>query len=253
MSSFFPREISLNDITFTEPKAFGETVAKIVYVQHKGAEMQIQCPTMTTPFGLGKFDDGNRVKYSLDMSFRDKEKNVKLETLHTFLNEFDKKVLEHAVENSKAWFKKKMSREVLNELMTPSVKYPKDKETGEISTQYPATFKTKVVQYENRFTRPVFHMDTKQLLEGDWNDLITKGSSVVAIVRHGGIWFAGGKFGSIWQIEQLKLRPADKIAQYAFKDDDSDVQPSETHSQEENENNGDDENYVLDSEDENDL
>ena len=57
---------------------------------------------------------------------------------------FQDKLLDSAVKNSKDWFgKAKMTREVLEALMTPMLKYPKDKETGEPDmTRSPTTCQT---------------------------------------------------------------------------------------------------------------
>ena len=48
---------------------------------------------MGVPFGINKYDDGSRVKYTLEMSFRGKEENTRIEKLHDFLNEVDQVLL----------------------------------------------------------------------------------------------------------------------------------------------------------------
>ena len=242
----FPHEIDVSQITFSEPKPFGDNGGKIVYVKYNDSDFNIQCPKMGVPYGLSKYDDGSRVKFTLDMSFRDKDTNTRVEKLHDMLEEFDKNVVKTAVKSSSTWFKKKMSKEVLNELFTPSVKRAKDKDTGEFTDKYPSTFKVKVPWYEGRFTKPIFHMDSQESLEGDWEELLSKGSMVKTIVSHGGIWFAGGKFGSLWQIKQIKVNPVDRLVKYAFRDDDDDGN-NNTDEKESSNNSGE---YVLDSEEE---
>jgi len=252
----FPHEIDVSEITFSEPKPFGENGGKIVYVKYNDSDINLQCPTMGVPYGISKFDDGSRVKFTLDMSFRDKDTNTRVEKLHSLLEEFDNHVLKNAVKSSTGWFKKKMSKEVLNELITPSVKRAKDKETGEFTDKYPPTFKVKVPWYEGRFTKPIFHMDSEETLEGDWNELLSKGATVKTIVSHGGIWFAGGKFGSLWQLKQVKVNPVDRLVKYAFRDDDGDnnenTDNNENSEKNENKDNNNSGEYVLDSEEEED-
>lgn len=250
-SVYFPHEINASSISFSEPKPFGETGAKIVYANCNNKEIKIQCPVMTSPYGLGVYDDGSRKKYSIDLSFRGEEENTRIAKLHEVLKEIDAHVLEHAVKNSVVWFKKKMSKEVLQELMTPSVKYSKDKETGEITDKYPPTFKIKVPFYEERFTKPVFHLDTKEPIENaDWNTLVTKGVKIQAIVQHSGIWFAGGKFGSMWQVYQMKIQPSEKLTSYSFRDEDEPGESGESPQEEQGEEQEKPVEYVLDSEDE---
>jgi hypothetical protein len=69
---------------------------------------------------------------------------------------------------------------------------------------------------------------------------------VKTIVSHGGIWFAGGKFGSLWQIKQIKVNPVERLVKYAFRDDDDDGN-NNTDEKESSNNSGE---YVLDSEEE---
>lgn len=260
MNVYFPREITVNNdtTTFSELKPYGEAGAKIVYAKYKDSELNIQCPKMSSPFGLGKYEEGPRVKYSIELSFRGMNENPKVKKLHDFLLKFDEHILEFAAKNSVAWFKKKVSKEVLRELMTPSVKFPKDKETGEVIDKYPPTFKLKVAHYEQGFTKPAFHMETREILTDDWNDLITKGTVVQPIVKHTGIWISGGKFGNMWQIEQVKIQPAERLLKYAFVDDDEDTDDNNKSTEEQDETHSQntppkDEEYVLDSEDENEL
>ena len=82
-------------------------------------------------------------------------------------------------------------------------------------------------------------------------NLITKGHNVRAIVKCGGVWFAGGKFGTIWELVQIKTTPKDSITEYAFQeeDDDADVEEDNTTTTVPETTS----NYVLDSEDEDDL
>tara|TARA_X000000950_G_C13665848_1_gene557857 strand:- start:16 stop:780 length:765 start_codon:yes stop_codon:yes gene_type:complete len=248
----FPHEINVQNLTFSEPKPFGENGAKIVYIKNDDSEVNIQCPQMGVPFGINKYDDGSRVKYTLEMSFRGKEENTRIEKLHDFLNEVDQHVLNYAAKNSVSWFKKKMSKEVLKELITPSVKYSKDKETGELTDKYPPTFKVKVPWYEGRFTKPAFNINSLEQFDSDWGEILTKGTNVQAIVSHGGIWFAGGKFGSLWQIQQVKIQPSDRLVKYAFRDDDDDENNTTNETQSEESSPKENTEYVLDSEAEDD-
>ena len=49
-----------------------------------------------------------------------------------------------------------------------------------------------------------------------------KGSRVQAIVRCGGVWIVGGKFGCTWNVEIIKVDAPASVKNYSFIDDDSD-------------------------------
>ena len=97
---------------------------------------------MKCPYGLGRFDDGERSKYSLDLSFGGNTKSV--EKLKDVLEKIDDKVLNDSTKNSLAWFKKKsQSRDVSQALYSSSVKVAT--ENGEPTDKYPPTMKVKVL------------------------------------------------------------------------------------------------------------
>ena len=61
------------------------------------------------------------------------------------------KVKDDAVSNAKKWFGKKMSREVVEALMYPMLKYRKDMESGEPDYTANPTLKLKVPFWEGRY------------------------------------------------------------------------------------------------------
>ena len=65
-----------------------------------------------------------------------------------------------------------------------------------------------------------------------------KGAQVRCLIRCTGVWFAGGKFGTTWRAEQVKINPPKGLAGYSFVDDSDDE-----------EGGGDDEEEVLDDSD----
>ena len=90
------------------------------------------------PFGVNQYqqDNGN-VKYSIQLSFDGIEDRVSLQVFKKLFEDIDNKVSQHAFENSNEYFKKKFtSIDVVKAIFTPSIKYPIDKMTGEVSTQW---------------------------------------------------------------------------------------------------------------------
>lgn len=238
-----PSQINVNNIEFSDLNKFGEQ-AKIVYVNHNSKPIIIQTPEMVCPYGLGRYDGGDIVKYSLDISFRGKESNPAIERFYTFLKNLDEKVLDESSKHSLEWFKKKtQSRDVSEALFTPSIKVAL--ENGEPTDKYPPTFKSKIKEYDGKLKVLCYNEDKEPITE-NLTETLTKGQSVRAIIRLVGIWFAGGKFGLNWELLQLKFTPRVSIQEYSFVDDDEDDECKEVSG---NEN----ENYVIDSEGEEDL
>jgi hypothetical protein len=246
------KDINIADITYSEQRSFGEH-AKMAYVNYKGKPIVLQTPVMTTPFGLSKFDDNSsgRSKYSVDMSFRGKEENAKINELYQFLNLLDDKLVSDASQRGQEWFKKKnRSKELCKELFASSVKPAMEK--GELTDKYASTFKAKVPFYDEKFVMPVFDMVSKEIIDSSsLPDVLTKGSSVQGLVKLNGIWFAGGKFGVSWEVKQIKVKQMNTLSNYAFADDSDDETDEKdvVHDEETK----DDVNNVMDSEDEEDL
>ena len=217
---------------------------KSVRTKYKTQSLNIQIPWMLT-WGVNKWEDdqGGRAKYDASLQF-DPHKS---DTQMGFLNEmkvFEEKIKQDAVTNSKKWFGKKMTYDVVDALMYPILKYPKDKESGEPDLNRNPTLKLKVPYWEGRFNVEVYDVKKQPLYlppaygkEGNGNqapnqdnnatpvDFIPKGSHVKGIIRCNGLWFVGGKFGVTWQMLQMNSRPPVRIVgsgKCAIEDDSDD-------------------------------
>lgn len=223
-----PSEFSASKLEYSDLKAMGTTGAKQMYLNYNGGKsIVLHTPKMRLPYGVGKFEEpGKAPKYSLDMSFGGMDDDPKIKAFYDAIHSIDEKIIADTKKNSLAWLRKKtVSEDVARTLYTPSVKRAKDKETGEVTDKYPPTFKAKIPFWEDKFTCSVFdHTRTK--LEGDFTDKISKGQSVVAIIKCGGVWFSGGKYGVSWKIEQLKLEKPRGLVGYAFRDEEDEEEES---------------------------
>lgn len=228
---------------------------KSVRTKYKGQPPVIQIPYMLT-WGVNEWKDENSGKCKYDMALQfDPSKS---DTQATFLDEmkaFEEKIKQDAVKNSKKWFGKKMTYDVVDALMYPVLKYPKDKDTGEPDLSRNPTLKLKVPFWEGRFNVEVYDTNKKPLYlppaygkEGDGNqapkqdnsatpvDFIPKGSHVKGLIRCNGLWFVGGKFGVTWQMLQMNTRPPTRLVGSgvcAIEDDSDDEEFLETVAQEE--------------------
>ena len=219
-----PAEFNLDNVSYSEPKSLSNG-GKAVYVNFNNGPVVLQTQKMKCPFGMSKFD-GDYPKYTLEMSFAGMDNNESLETFYNKMSSFDEKLVSDGVVNSMPWFKKKkMKEEVVSAFYTPQVKLSKDKETGEPNGKYPPTLKVKLPWRDGKFTCDVYDAK-KERVDADLSEVLTKGTTVQALIQCVGLWFAGGKYGCSWKIVQLKVTKQSAISGYAFiadSDDDADA------------------------------
>jgi len=210
---FLPKNIDVNNIKIGKVKKMG--LANIAHLSLNDDTFAIQLPEMSSPFGKSSWDNDNgTTKHWFDLSFRDIERRMPLQVFKKLIEDMDEKILQHAFENSNEFFKKKYTNiEVLRALQTCSIRYPKDKATGEITTKYPPTIKLSLPQKNGEFSFETYNRK-KELI--DINSVETKGAMICAIVQCGGVWIAGGKFGVSWRVVQLEVTPKSNIKGYSF-------------------------------------
>jgi Family of unknown function (DUF5871) len=215
------KDFDFSKLSYNDPRML-DNGGKVVYVSYNKAPLIIQTPDMNAPFGMQKWSEDNRDdKYSLDLSFRGKDTRPSLQAFYDLLEGLDKKLVEDGFKNQQTWFRgrKYGNAEVLEALYTPLIRHPKDKNTGEITDKYPASFKIKVPTKDGKFMCEVFDEKRNAV---DLNTINTKGAKVGAIIQFSGLWFAGGKFGSSWKVVQMKVTPSQSIRGFAFKEDPDD-------------------------------
>lgn len=215
-----PNDFNVSKINYGAVKKL-ENGGKSIYIKYGGDPLIMQLPEMSAPFGLSKWAGDGKTKYSLDLSFSGKDQRKVLQTFFENMVNLDKKLVTDAIENSPTWFNKKYSSfEVVEALYTPMVKYAKDKNTGEITDKYPATFKMSVpLAKDGSFDCEVYNGKAERV------DLASleekggiKGARVSAIVQCLGIWIAGSKFGCSWKVIQMKVSQRAAISGYAIRD-----------------------------------
>ena len=190
---------------------------KMAFCGRNGKPIVSQTPEMWGPFGMNAYtnEDTGITKYSLDLSFRDVENRPSLQSLMDMQKAIDKKLVQAGYDNSQSWFKKKYSSiEVVEALYTSPLKYPKDKETGEIITKYAPTMKVNLPHRDGEFKLEAYDKDANSI---DLNSVTTKGAKFTCIVQFGGVWFAGGKFGCTWRVVQIQVIPPSTIKGFSFK------------------------------------
>ena len=223
------KEFSPSSVTYDEPQT-NKRGGKSVNLRLKGQPIVLQVPLMLT-WGINEWVDeqNGSVKYDMALQF-DPQKSDSQDKFLVAMKDFQEKVANDAVTNCKKWFGKKMSREVVDALMYPMLKYPKDKQTGEPDLTRNPTMKLKVPFWEGRFNVEIYGMDRKALYlppkygkgaEGNKApgqdatstpmEFVPKASHVKGLIRCNGMWFAGGKCGVTWQLVQIQVRPPTRL------------------------------------------
>jgi hypothetical protein len=208
------KDFDASKISYSDVKV-NDNGGKTVYVSYDKAPLILQTPQMSVPFGLQKWDNDNRIKYTLSLSFKGMDRRNALQSFYSVFETLDSKFVKDGFDNQQSWFKGKKltSPEVVEALYTPLIQMAKDKNTGEPTDKYPPTFKVTVPSKDGNFICEVYDDKRNQL---DLSGVETKGSNVTAIIQCMGLWMAGGKFGSSWKVLQMQVVPNQRLRSFAF-------------------------------------
>ena len=221
-----------NNVTFGKHKPNANGGYDIELTIGDGVDdIVLQTPKMRSPFGLST-DKTNPFKKSLDISFQGIETNDSIKSFRTLVETMDDTAIDYAVKNSEAFFKKKLSREVIAEYYCSGIKKSKKE-------QYADTFKFKLP-----FWRPnpeknlpdgkfnVLFWDSKQKAQN--SAYLDKGDCVSAIIKPKSIWVGNRGFGIIWNCSQVMIYKQNKNSKFAFvKTEESETEEELSESEEE--------------------
>lgn len=202
-------------INFGNPKvnaSGGKNIA--LFNKHAKSILKFATPKLTT-WGANENDyDG---KKSYDMSLQMPSPEYATAESNAFLDNikrFQDYIKQEAVTNSKKWFGKVHTAEVVDALFSPLLRYPKNKETEETDYTKAPTLRLKFPYWEGQFKVEVYNNSGVLIfpVEGvKITDVITKGSEASAIIQCGGVWFAGGKFGVTLKAFQVVTTPKPRL------------------------------------------
>ncbi len=206
-----------SDYLYTKPKinANGRKSIGILNNQNKKS-LYMSTPLMLT-WGVNEYTDdktGDVQSYDMALQFpNDEYNNPECMSFLKNMQEFEQKIKDDAVINSKEWLNKtKLVAEAVDALWSPMLKYPKAKESGDFDYSRPPTLKVKIPYWEGEFKGVELYNENRDLVfplndSGIINDYIVKGSNVATIIQCGGIWVANGKFGVTWKLFQAVVKP----------------------------------------------
>jgi len=222
------KTLDVSKVRFGTPRTNSSGKGKSIAVTYEGRSLVLQ--TSLTPIWDPSDYDGDQ-KFVMQLRLRQETEDcIKLKELWNHL-------LDTATSNSKSWFGRKgMSREAVEMLMWPMLRYPKDKQTGEMDYDKDPTLKTKLPNgrvdgqidpslfdfelFEFGTSSPLY-LPTKPrdysrrtfeqqeaintALGADALDVMRK-SSVVAVIQCGGVYLSAGKGSISWRLRQALVR-----------------------------------------------
>jgi len=181
-----------------------------------GTVLHVQTPLMLT-WGVNENTDkktGEIQSYTMALQFpSDEYKTPQISKFFAAMQQFEAKIKRDAIANSKEWFGKAMSAEVIGAIFTPMLYYSKNPQTGEPDLSKNPTLKVKLPFYDGEWKGiEIYDTENNTLFPGNSDgktpkDIIIKGSDVSLIMTCGGLWFAGGAFGVTWRLFQAVLKP----------------------------------------------
>ena len=187
-----------------------ESGGKQAYLNYNGGPLLMQVGSLETPFGMSVFDKVQPPKYSVELNLRgydDAGSSPGVAAIYDALSRLDEFMVDQGVKNSKAWFKKDtVSKELISELYTPSMRFAKD--SSGARKPYPPTMKIQLRKRDGKFDVDIYDAALNSMKGTPIEDILVKRAQLTVLMKCTGVWFAGGKFGLSWKAEQIR---ADKV------------------------------------------
>jgi len=217
-------EFNGRNVTVSAPKVVEvevngkrQSVGKKAFVNYNGERLKLQSATsMRIPFGLSIYtaEGGGTDKHSINLSFNGYQQEGEVKSFYEAISSLDSAIIDQAVANSKAWFGKIQSKEVISAFYTPSLKFGKD-----ASKDYPPTMKLNLRRNGAAYETKFYDTTGKPFKGIPVEEMLAKGALVTALIECSDVWIAGtGKFNLRWNVTQLIVHKVpDSGAEFAFK------------------------------------
>jgi hypothetical protein len=192
-------------------------VGKKAFLNYNGERLRLQsAPETKSPFGLSIYtaEGGGQAKHSINLSFNGYQQEGEVKSFFDAVSSLDNSVIDQAVTNSKSWFGKQLSREVIQAFYTPSIKFGKDS-----SKDYPPTIKLNLRRNGDAYETKFYDLTGKPYRGIPVDEMLGKGALLTALIEASDIWIAGsGKFNIRWNVSQIIVHKVPSSgAEFAFK------------------------------------
>lgn len=213
-------EFTSDDFGFTQPKVLSTGGKSIGVVNKDRKGFTLSTPLMTT-WGLSDYEGNQKYEFALQFP-TDEYSDSDMQSFLENMKSFEEKIKETAMTNSMQWFgKKSMSKDVIDALWTPMLKYPKypkdHANAGEYDYSRPPSVRVKVPFYDSIWKCELYDDEQTRLFPNISEptvtplDFITKGAKIATLIQCGGVWYANGKFGVTWRLVQAAIKPRETL------------------------------------------
>ena len=182
--------------------------AKSSYLNYNRGGFFIQTPSLNVPMGLSCFvnDKTGQKDYSLQLSLRgyDEEGN-KTKEFYDMMNSIDEFMLKEGVRNSKDWFGKQCSMELVQDKYSPCMKV--SKAVDKAGNPYPPTFRLKLKQNDNgEFLFDNVVNKSKEKIDGkSFEEIFGRNCKVTCLLKASMVWYTNAGYGITWKPEQIRV------------------------------------------------
>lgn len=247
------KELDIKNVVLKDAKVnpkYNNVSIPIAYKNPKNGEIipfRIETPKLKAFVGISVYDQENsNPKYSLPLSIDKISEDIDHKKLVEFYENLDKLIVSKVHKNPN-WIKQKknVSKEVVKAFYVKALKYPIDKETGEISTKYPPNIRCKLLRKSNGTLECGFWKNKKERFEDPLKQVIA-GARTKAIIEINSIWTVNGKFGITSKAIQCKVENPPKTDDYAFDSDSGEDDDEEDDNAFQSDDDDDDVNFSAD-------
>lgn len=204
------------NIVYTKPKvnaSGGKSVGIINSTTRRS--LMVSTPLMLN-WGVNIYEKEGGNSYSISLQFQREEfASPQEKAFLEMLRAMETQIKEDAHKNSRDWFGKQISKDGIDMIWNPILKYPKNKETGEADLERDPTLKVKLPFWEGEYKFELFDVNNEMLIPNSQEMgpevFINKGSNIACILQCGGLWFANNNFGVSWKLYQGVVKPSETL------------------------------------------
>lgn len=181
--------------------------AKSAFINYNKGGFFIQTPSLSVPMGLSCFTDEKTGKkqYSLQLSLRDYDADGKVKEFYEMMNSIDTYMIEQGVKNSKDWFGKQCSMELIQDKYSTCTKASKT--TDKSGNPYPPSFRLKLKTDDNtgEFLFKNVINKKKETVDVSFEEAFGRNCKVTCLLKASMVWFTNAGYGITWRPEQIRI------------------------------------------------
>lgn len=240
---------SADNVRFGEAKTNKSGQGRSVRLDYENHALYIQTQRLRNPFGFSRGQENTpqyNKKFTCTLSFDLKSADGK--GFRQAMEDLQDLVAAEAYKNRVEWGlgrnaseARDLTEKEVRRMMTPIVKVPIDKKTGEPSTEYAPTFRVTFNTRNNEetgevesITSEVYNQDGERLTTVD-ESTIKAGSNAKVLMYARSVWVTPTGFGINWRVHQMKVYPGTglPVGKCLMDDDDEDDDGTPVNDEEE--------------------